>query len=46
MVRKFVATLVIAGSFALSACNTVKGAGEDIQSVAECTEEMMNRGDC
>ena len=46
MVRKFVTALVVAGTFALSGCNTVKGAGEDIQSVAECTEEMMKRGDC
>ena len=46
MVRKFVTAMVIAGSFALTACNTVKGAGEDIQSVAECTEDMMNKGQC
>ena len=46
MVRKFVSALVIAGSFALAGCNTVKGAGEDIQSVAECTQDMMNRGEC
>ncbi len=46
MVRKIVTAFVIAGSFAISACNTVKGAGEDIQSVAECTEDMMNRGEC
>lgn len=46
MVRKFVTTLVIAGAFAITGCNTVKGAGEDIQSVAECTEDMMNRGEC
>ena len=46
MVRKFVTALAFAGSFALSACNTVEGAGEDIQSVAQCTQEMMNRGEC
>lgn len=46
MVRKFVTALVIGGSFAITACNTVKGAGQDIQSVAECTEDMMKRGQC
>jgi predicted small secreted protein len=46
MVRKVVTALVIAGSFALSACNTVRGAAEDVESVANCTEEMMNRGEC
>ena len=46
MVRKFVTALVLAGSFAISGCNTVSGAGEDIQSVAECTEDMINRGEC
>ena len=46
MVRKFVTALVMAGSFAISACNTVEGAGEDIKSVANCTEEMMNKGQC
>ena len=46
MVRKFVTALALAGSFAISACNTVKGAGEDIKSVATCTQEMMNRGEC
>jgi predicted small secreted protein len=46
MVRKLVTAMVIAGSFAVSACNTVRGVGEDVQSVANCTEEMMKRGEC
>ena len=46
MVRKLVTALVIAGSFTIAACNTVKGAGEDVQSVAQCTEDMLNRGEC
>ena len=46
MVRKFVTTVVLAGSFALMGCNTVEGAGEDIKSVAQCTEEMMKTGQC
>ena len=35
MVRKLVTLVVIASGLALSACNTVKGAGEDIKSVGE-----------
>ena len=46
MVRKLVKLAVISGSLVVAACNTVEGAGEDIQSVAQCTEEMMNRGEC
>jgi predicted small secreted protein len=46
MIRKFVTLAVFTGSLAIAGCNTVKGAGEDIQSVAQCTEEMINRGEC
>ena len=43
-----VPTLLVAGSLALTAaaCNTVKGAGEDVQSVANCTENAINNGQC
>jgi len=46
MVRKIVTALVLAGSFAISGCNTVKGAAADVHSVADCTEDMINRGEC
>ncbi len=35
MVRKLIVILALTGSLALSACNTVKGAGDDIKSVGE-----------
>jgi predicted small secreted protein len=35
MVRKLIAIIALTGSLALGACNTVKGAGEDIKSVGE-----------
>lgn len=35
MVRRIVALFVISASFALAACNTVRGVGEDLQSVAD-----------
>ena len=46
MVRKLVTALVIAGSFTIAACNTVKGAAADVHSVADCTQDMINRGEC
>ncbi|TMJ16337.1 MAG: entericidin A/B family lipoprotein [Alphaproteobacteria bacterium] len=35
MVRKLFLLFAVTSSFALGACNTVKGAGEDIKSVGE-----------
>jgi predicted small secreted protein len=37
--RKLLALLAITTSLALSACNTVKGAGEDIESVGEAGDK-------
>jgi predicted small secreted protein len=39
MVRKLVALFAITTSLALSACNTVKGAGEDIESVGKAGDK-------
>ncbi len=39
MVRKIVAIIVLSSSLALAACNTVRGAGEDVQSVANEVDE-------
>lgn len=43
MLRKTLLVLV-AGSMALSAaaCNTVKGAGRDVQSASQSTEDAIN----
>jgi predicted small secreted protein len=46
MVRKVVTILLIGGGMALAACNTVRGAGEDLQSAANCTENAINNGQC
>ena len=46
MIRKMVTLVLIGGGLALAACNTVRGAGEDVQSVANCTENMMKQGQC
>jgi predicted small secreted protein len=41
MVRKLVALFAITTSLALSACNTVKGAGEDIESVGKAGDKAI-----
>lgn len=47
MVRKLVAVVMIGGSLALSACNTVRGAANDVESVANCTENAIDgTGNC
>lgn len=43
MIRKIVITLAAAATVAsLSACNTVKGLGRDIQSVGKAGEDAIN----
>jgi predicted small secreted protein len=45
--KKIVMTAaLVAAALGTSACNTVRGAGEDVQSVANCTEELMKQGKC
>lgn len=46
MVRKLITAILVGGSLTVAACNTVRGAGEDLQSAANCTENAMKRGQC
>ena len=46
MVRNVMTVVLIAGGLVLAACNTVRGAGQDVQSVANCTENAINNGTC
>lgn len=46
MVRKFVALFLVAGAVAIAGCNTVRGAGEDLGSAANCTENVIHQGGC
>ena len=41
MVRKLLALFIVTSSLALGACNTVKGAGEDIKSVGEAGDKAV-----
>lgn len=42
MVRKICSLFMIGGLMALSACNTVQGVGEDIESAGKAGEEAIN----
>ncbi|WP_294121753.1 entericidin EcnA/B family protein [Sphingomonas sp.] len=46
MLRKLVTMAVIGGCIAVAACNTVRGAGDDVKSAANCTENAINGGKC
>jgi predicted small secreted protein len=41
MLRKTIALALVAGSLVLSACNTVEGAGEDLQSASQEVKEEI-----
>jgi len=43
MFRKVATTLLIGGSLLLAACNTVRGAGADLGSAGNATENAINR---
>ena len=46
MVRNVLIAAVIVGSMAVAACNTVRGAAADVNSVANCTQNAINSGYC
>ena len=46
MVGKLVAVTLACACLTIAACNTVSGAGADVQSVANCTEDLMKQGKC
>ena len=46
MLRKILTVALIGGGLTLAACNTVRGAGEDLQSAANCTENAIKEGYC
>jgi predicted small secreted protein len=46
MLQKVTTVVLIGTALALAACNTVRGAARDVNSVANCTENTMNGGRC
>ena len=42
MIQKITTVVLIGTALALAACNTVRGAARDVNSVANCTENAIN----
>ena len=42
MVQKIVTAALVGAALATAACNTVRGAARDVNSVANCTENAIN----
>ncbi len=46
MFQKIATVALIGIAMAVAACNTVRGAAKDVNSVANCTENTMNGQNC
>lgn len=46
MIQKLTALALIGAALAVAACNTVRGAARDVNSVANCTENTVNGRTC
>ncbi len=46
MFQKLLTVGLIGAALATTACNTVRGAARDVNSVANCTENAINGGRC
>ncbi|MFL6752016.1 MAG: entericidin EcnA/B family protein [Sphingomicrobium sp.] len=42
MLQKIVTVALLAAALGTAACNTVRGAARDVNSVANCTENAIN----
>ena len=46
MVQKVAAFVLASACLLVAACNTVRGAAQDVSSVANCTQNTINKGYC
>lgn len=46
MIQKIATAVIIGAALVTTACNTVRGAARDVNSVANCTENAMNGQNC
>jgi predicted small secreted protein len=46
MFQKIATVVLVGAALAAAACNTVRGAARDVNSVANCTENTMNGNNC
>ena len=42
MIKKLLVIFALSGGLALSACNTVEGAADDVDSVTDCADGVEN----
>jgi predicted small secreted protein len=46
MFQKVLTVVLVGTALVTAACNTVRGAAKDVNSVANCTENTMEGGKC
>ena len=46
MLQKIATAVLLGIALTVAACNTVRGAARDVNSVANCTENTMNGQSC
>jgi predicted small secreted protein len=46
MFQKIATVVLIGAALVIAGCNTVRGAARDVNSVANCTENAINGGQC
>jgi predicted small secreted protein len=46
MIQKIATVALIGAALTAAACNTVRGAARDVNSVANCTENTVNGRNC
>jgi predicted small secreted protein len=46
MLQRLATAAAIGLCLAVAACNTVRGAAQDVRSVANCTQNTINSGNC
>jgi len=46
MLQKLTTVALLGIALTIAACNTVRGAARDVNSVANCTENTMNGQNC
>ncbi|HUP67512.1 MAG TPA: hypothetical protein VM145_04800 [Sphingomicrobium sp.] len=46
MAHKLLTATLLGACLAIASCNTVRGAADDVSSVANCTQNTINKGTC
>jgi entericidin B len=46
MAHKLLTVALFGACLVVASCNTVRGAADDVSSVANCTQNTINKGTC